>query len=378
MSFFNVTESQIKTDLYNKVKKNLQTKKITNYNVGGILRGFIEIVGYFIYLFYQLLEKIFLNVFAHSATEDIWLDEKVAEIGLERNPATKAEGNFVCGRETLDTTNIIIDAGKIIKTETDSTGNQYSYEVTEETILPANTLEILVPVKSLGTGTSYNIVGGTNVKLANPIDGIDFVTVPTDWTTTPAEDKETNKDLYERYKIKWQSENEGGVAYYKTLALSVAGVKDVSVVPTMNGAGTLGVIITSTAGPASAELVTAVQTLINDNLYFDGIVVTVAAAEELSHTIDIVFDLYSSFENQAAEDTFKASVRTVASSYITAKQGIGVDFVPFNFKKYLADYFGEDTVKNITLSNESVIVISNTKILSLTIDNIYCNTEVVE
>ncbi|MBN2544593.1 MAG: baseplate J/gp47 family protein [Spirochaetes bacterium] len=362
MGFFNVSETAIKEKLKTKLQNKLSINEITNYNVGGVLRDFIEIAGYFFYLLYRKLEIIFTNVFASSASDD-WLDEKCKDVNIIRNPATKVTGYFIFGRNIVSSTSIVIENDKIIKTATNISGKQYSFIVTEETVLPADIQEISVPVESSGTGTGYNIIAGTSVSLVSPIDGIDYVTVPSDWIEIPAEDKEKDGPLYERYKLQWESTNEGSPAWYKKLAINVDGVKDVVIVPTLDGAGTLGIIISAVSGEASVPLVAEVQSVIDANLYFDGIQPTVYAAENVEHSINITFDCFSLPD---VEDAFRTSINETIAAFINTEQSIGVDFIPMKLKGYLDNQF-KGFIKNITFSNESIITISKTQILDLTV-----------
>jgi uncharacterized phage protein gp47/JayE len=367
MSFFSYDQDTIKNSLLDKVQANLKTNKITDYNISGIFRAFIEIVAYFIYLFYELLEKIFLNVFAATATGS-WLDSKCKDVGISRTSATKATGYFTFARETAENTNIKIAAGKIIKTATTSSGKQYSFVVAEDTILPANSTSVKVLVNSNGTGTAYNIASGTSLSLATPIDGIDSVTVEDGWLTTYAEDEESDDDLRDRYTLKWTASNSGNKAYYKELALEVEGVKDVNVITV--SAGAINVVITSTAGgTASSDLITSVQTVLNNNLLFDGVTVTAVAAAVVSHALNITLSCYSLTDTEA---NFISEIRNAISTYISANITIGKDFVPGKLAAYLYNNYSE--IKNIVFSDETVTSIGNNQILGLSVGTITVNT----
>lgn len=361
MSFFNVTEQAIKDKLYNKVKQNLSAKGITNYNIAGIFRAFIEITGYFFYLLYRILEIIFSNVFASTAI-DAWLDAKCEDVDIRRKKATSSTGVFVFGRNIAESTNIKIEKGKIIKTQMTLIGKQYIFYVNVETILPEDVAEVDVPVVSAGTGVEQNIAPGTILNLVNPIDGIDYVEVRNGWITIPAQDKETNDSLRERYYSVWKSETEGNKYYYQRLALEIDGVKDAITIPTYRGAGTLDVVITSNiAGEVPPELIANVQTHINEYRLFDGIDILVRGATTITHSFNIILFCYYLPEE---ESLFKETIRIAINNYKNNLK-LNQDFIPSQFKTTLENEF--NCLKDIVLSNENKITVGDGCQLALTV-----------
>lgn len=257
------TKDDIRLDLFNEAKANLP--KITNYNSGGVFRTLLEIVAEAVFSFYVLLSNVIKQAFVQTAS-GAWLDLKCEEIGLTRKPATKTEGIVVFSRETADSTNIVIPAGTIVKTKTDSKGKEYRFLTTEEAILASGSTSVSVPVIAEFEGAAYNVGANTITEIVSSIAGIDSVNNSTDWITKEGTDEETDEELRERYWLKWEELARGSTKMaYVGYAKEVNGVVDVEVDDSWpRGQGTVDIYITGTNGMPTQTLIDEVQAVVND------------------------------------------------------------------------------------------------------------------
>lgn len=362
MAFFDVTEKEIKEDILKAVKDNLETKNITNFNAGGIMRGFIEIVAYFIFLIYSLLNDVFNNAFATTATGK-WLDAKCRDVALERKIATGATIYITFGRNFIKDTNVKIKAGSLIKTKTNYKGEEFFYQVVSECILLSGGKEVDVLCSSMGTGKKYNVNANTPLILVNTISGIDYAVVGQDKTVQYAIDPESDEELRERYFLKWTSLSVGGKDYYKAIALNVSGVKTATVFPTSRGAGTIDIVITGIDGDPSDALISEVQLVVNEGLQFDGIDVIVSKPFIYPIVLILTITVYY-LTNTAAE--FIQAVKDVLNSYFNNVE-VGEDFIESRVKKQLLNSF--ENIKAVSF-NLGDITLNNKQFLKVTIQTV--------
>ena len=169
----------------------------------------------------------------------------VSRSGLERNPATCAEGVL------LVTGNGTVQAGDLFES---GGGVQFVSTQTVEIIGSGE-----VPVRCVMPGAVGNLPAGSITMMPVQIAGIVKVTNPA--PTAEGYDAETDQAYYDRFILNLQTPPTSGNQYhYRSWALEVSGVGGVQVYPLGHGANTVDVVIIDTEGkPASEPLVQAVQ-----------------------------------------------------------------------------------------------------------------------
>jgi uncharacterized phage protein gp47/JayE len=227
-----------------------------------------------------------------------YLDKKVAEAGIIRNPAQTSTGNItVTGPVGTE-----IPTGTICYTD-----SGVSFTVTEGAIIGALG-SVIVPVVSVEGG--LDTVVPTNSIIYIEIDGVECTNTE---PTVGGADEESDESLFERYSAKVKSPGVSGNAnHYKQWALSVDGVGDAHVIPLANGNGTVKVIIINAdKEPVSSDVLLAAQTFIEEQRPI-GADVTVVSATNLY--INISATLVIS-EGYLLED-IKAALETELTAYI--------------------------------------------------------------
>lgn len=169
----------------------------------------------------------------------------VSRSGLERNPATCAEGVL------LVTGNGTVQAGDLFES---GGGVQFA---STQTVEISGSGE--VPVRCVTPGAAGNLPAGSITLMPVQIAGIVKVTNPA--PTAEGYDAETDQAYYDRFILNLQTPPTSGNQYhYRSWALEVSGVGGVQVYPLGHGANTVDVVIIDTEGkPASEPLVEAVQ-----------------------------------------------------------------------------------------------------------------------
>jgi uncharacterized phage protein gp47/JayE len=202
---------------------------------------------------YEKLEEILLNGFAATAKGE-YLDNKVAEQGLIRKPATYATGSVT----------VMGTRGAVI-----SKGDKVASDTLVFTVLETKYIEgsgtIIVSVECDTPGKIGNVPIGAINKFPVTISGL--VSVTNETAATGGYDAETDDDLRQRYFEKVSAPVSSGNKYhYINWAKEVVGVGDIKVIPLWGGPGTVKVIIiNSNGGIADTSLINEVTDKIEEN-----------------------------------------------------------------------------------------------------------------
>jgi len=199
-------------------------------------------------------DAVLKNSFATYAT-GAWLDLKMAEIGLTREPAVAAKRSITVEADA----GVVIPAGyKASTIVLDGGGNPVTYVVDAKVTYTTTGLQT-VNLTCDRVGDIGNAPEASRFILLPPIPGIRVITDGA--ITLPGADLESDDAAYERYDYKVQHPDTGGNKHdYKRWVEPIAGVGKVQVIPRWNGRGTVKVVIVGTDYlPATAEVVAAVQ-----------------------------------------------------------------------------------------------------------------------
>lgn len=241
---------------------------ITNLNIGGVFRTFIELFSQGLADLYDLLATVVPQGYVQSAS-GAWLDLKAADLGLTRLAARRTVGVARFYRSTSDG-NVTIPAGVVVATKSSPQGDRLRYVVTQPVLLPEGQTSAPVAIEAERPGARYNVAPGLITELVTHVEGVHGVIndVPegqTTWINQEGSDQETDEALRTRCLLRWAELGRGATRdAYIAWAMAVPGVSDVAVDDRFpRGDGTVDVIIMGPSGPPSAELIAAVQAYIN-------------------------------------------------------------------------------------------------------------------
>ncbi len=186
------------------------------------------------------------------------LDRHAALRGLTRGGAVKAHGTIRFSVSSARTHDLFIPRGVRCMT-----ASLTEFITTEEGTLVAGETYCDVPAEAVHVGKSGN-AGANEVNIIqNAPVGIRMITNPLPFTG--GEDEESDDDLRERVLKSYGSiPNGGNVACYEKLALNIAGVAAVKVLPRNRGRGTVDIIVASDSGMPSDELLDAVSEAVDE------------------------------------------------------------------------------------------------------------------
>lgn len=208
------------------------------------------------YLLGLLLDGFFLNAAAGSV-----LDERVKDrLPDGRKTGTQATGLAIFARNSPAVATVTIPQGTTMAT---ADGTVLVATTTAATIGVGGT-SVNVPVQATAVGIAGNLPAGTALTVKGlGLQGVDGITVAAPGLSGGT-DRETDAQLKTRYLLDLQNpRRSGSVSDYQAWALTVDGVTSATVLPRNRGAGTVDILITTSGGLPSDQLVTDTQTYID-------------------------------------------------------------------------------------------------------------------
>lgn len=269
---------------------------ITNFNSGGIFCTILMILFQIRIELVELLRKVLNRMFV-SYADGTWLDLIAADFSVSRKQATKTRG-ILTARRTLKEEGgypaVVIPKGTIFKTPMDINGEELRYFSVEDVIFPADTASASILIEAEKEGSSYNVPVNQIQNCLMYIEGIDEYTNQEGWVTGEGSDTETDASLRSRLLNIWSElATRPTAAKYKSVCEAVEGVLYVTVDDMHpRGQGTVDIIVTSTAGEASKQLLdevrAAAETIIGS---YDNLLVKSAEVISQDVTMTLVIPL---------------------------------------------------------------------------------------
>lgn len=281
---------------------------INNFNKGGI---FYIIIRIFVLIYIdikRLARSIINNLFIKHAEGD-WLEIKVADVGKKRKEEIKTRGYVTLYRDDYQNA-LQITKGHMFKTLPDVNGKELKFYVLDTTVIGAGEKSGKVLVEAESPGTGYNVSTGKITISMIHLDGVVSVSNEEGWLYEEGADIEDLEDLRTRAEDAW-SELAERTTEEKLINVSkkVSGVLDVRVdAQHPRGQGTTDIIITSTSGEATQELLKKVENATaylkgnyDDFLYKSSTIVNV----DIKLTLYIAKDASTDGVQQTAEKTIE-------------------------------------------------------------------------
>lgn len=276
------------------------------------------------------LEFIKKQMFVETATGE-YLDLHATDRGLSRKDSVKATGKVKFSISAALEADLNIPAGTVVATSGSVT---YQYVTDSDAVLTEGSLSVVVNCTAKEGGADSNAIAGKVNILVTTVPGIETVKNTTAFKggTDAESDDSLRKRIIDSYSAISNGTNK---AYYRSVALSVAGVTEASVVPKVSGEGTVDVYICNNRTKPTTALVNQVQKIMDE-------------AREINV---IVFVLPAS------------PVSVELGFMITVEEGYDFNTVAENVKKAVKDYvntlpIGEDVIGNhlgkVVLSVEGV------------------------
>lgn len=298
--FENMTFENILNDMLSKVTTDVDKRE------GSIIYDALAPAAYKLAEAYFMLSNYIDLFFADTAVGE-YLSRRTAELGVVRQPATKAVRQI--------NTSGVIDIGSRWGL------NGTTYTVTEK----ISDTEYKAECDQLG------VIGNAYYGVLDNIDNVSGITAELTDILIPGQDEEADANLRQRYFSTLSSQAFGGnITDYKQKTNALPGVGGVKVYPVWDGGGTVKlVIINSDYGKPSTVLIDEVQTAIDPEtnqgegygLAPIGHIVTVASVNEIEIGVETEITLQSGY---VWEDVKPAVVASI-NEYLEELRGTWAD-----------------------------------------------------
>lgn len=233
---------------------------ITNFNSGGIFYTLVMIVVQVRVELTKLLRSLLNTLYVRHADSD-WLGLLAADFSKERKAAVKTQGIVTLYRDPASEMTTVVPLGTVFYTDTDINGEKLRFFSTEKVMASKGTGTLQVPVEAEIEGSKYNIPSGQITQCMMHLEGVKRISNDTDWISREGSDIEDWESLRERTLGAWDLlATMPTAAKYKNICEAVEGVLHVTVDQLHpRGQGTVDIIVTSTAGEATPELLQKVR-----------------------------------------------------------------------------------------------------------------------
>jgi uncharacterized phage protein gp47/JayE len=203
--------------------------------------------------------------------------------GLSRKEGDRATGQLCFGRTEATPQDLPVPAGTVCLT-----AGMLRFETVAPGVLPAGELLVYVPARACEAGVSGNVPAGAVTLMSLPPPGISWCANPTPFTG--GRDGEDDASLRARLLDNFRRlPNGANAAFYQAEALRQPGVAAVTVLPRVNGRGTVGVVIAAADGLPGEALVETVRQRLQDMREI-AVDVTVSAPAPLPVLLTVAVD----------------------------------------------------------------------------------------
>lgn len=300
------------------------------------------------------IEFIKRQMFPTTATGE-YLDLHAEDRGLSRKESVKATGKIKFFVPAQLSTDLDIPKGTYVAT---SGSQSYRFITNEDAVITAGSLSVSVPATAEKGGTASNILANCADVLITAVPGISKVNNPKAFTG--GTDVESDEELRSRILDTYISISNGtNTAYYKKLALSVAGVTGVCVVPRVRGTGTVDVYIANNNSKANASLIAEVQNLMDTQREVN-VDVKVYTAEPLRVDLSIQLTVEDGYDFDTVAETVEQEITNYVSSL-----NVGEDVMDTHLGKVILSvpgvytyYWDSTTDSNYSVSDSAFPVIN--------------------
>lgn len=226
---------------------------------------------------YHYGDYVYRQAFPQTAQGES-LDMHGALRGIHRIPSRSAEGVLRFGISQPLAADLRIPAGTVCVS-----GEGVSYETVSDGVLTAGNTFVDIQAQAVEAGSSGNATAGIITRMQTAPDGIETVINPEAFSG--GRDEEADKDYRARILKSYEGlPNGANIAFYRELALSVGGIDEVHVVPRINGAGTVGLMVASASSAVTDAALEQLNALLKERREL-GIEVVVSVPEDVAVTV---------------------------------------------------------------------------------------------
>lgn len=194
---------------------------ITDFSPGSIAGTLVRAVAREMTLIYHQIDEAYRRAFLDQA-EGVALDNVVALLGIQRNPAVQAIGRITFSVKIAATKDLLIPKGTQVA---DKAGDLF--ETQSDATIKQGSLNVIVDAVAVESGPQGNVDKGTITIMPSPPRGVDRVT--NDVAFQGGKDSETDDALRERARHALEQAGKGTLNAIEYSVKSIQGIDKVKV-----------------------------------------------------------------------------------------------------------------------------------------------------
>ncbi len=311
-----VTHDEVRATIITAATADDKLKRLSNLNSNSV---WMRIVNGLSFAVTHFINEIVKNVF-----DSIWPDSSdryalarhLAEEGLTFKEPSFATVTVRVGASELPDEAKPIPQGALVKTPGE---DGFIFDLLEAgAITPDTTIDdnetYTVPLlaRAIQTGPGHNVPAMTITVVETDIDGIDVCYNLS--AATGGADEESLEAARSRLKDKREGVAIGTMAWFKSEAETIAGVQQAIIIPRYDGRGTVGILVVGIGGPASEEVLDAVEDHFNNDALDPAGAFHVIAALPSPYVQNMTIDVW--FDPEVGEPTDEF-LEAIVNGYFT-------------------------------------------------------------
>lgn len=281
---------------------------ITKFDAGGVFNTLLMVTLQVYLDLLGLLRAVLNSTFLSHAT-GAWLDIKAMDYSKQRKEAIQTRGHITITRQGVTGDAVRIAKGHVFKTVKDINGDELRFLTVAEAVLQKDTPSVRVLVEAEQAGGKYNVPPGQITRTLTHLPNVAGIVNEDGWIQREGSDVEDDEGLRARALRSWSELARVPIRdTYTNVCEAVPGVLYVTIDDQHpRGQGSIDVIVTSTAGTASQELLAAVKAACDEIRAPDDNVL-VKSSETVSQPISLTVTLPASMDDTGVEDKVKSSI----------------------------------------------------------------------
>ncbi len=256
---------------------------------------------------YVYCDWVLRQAFVQTAEAE-FLEAHAAQRGLERKKGVCANGVLRFRVEQPRGQDVVIEAGTVC-----TTAGLVRFVTTEEGTIESGSLYTDIPAVAEQVGAAGNVTAQAICNMPKAPVGVVGVTNPAAFTggCDAEDDEQLRKRVADSFT---RLPNGANAAFYEQRALSHDGVEAVTVLPRMNGIGTVGVVVSAAKGTDEQALLNEIHA---DLQSVREIAVDVSVLPPTARHVDVEVQIVPK-RNVSAEEA-AAAVETAVRGFFTGK-----------------------------------------------------------
>jgi uncharacterized phage protein gp47/JayE len=298
--------------MVNEILQELVTRssnKIINPSTGSVVRSLVEAMSTSIFYSLTMLKKSLRSIYVKTA-KGLLLDLLALNFGLRRKQYTYAT-TYVTFTRTRDDIEEVLNAGAIVSTEPNVTGQQKNYILTETLLFPVGTVSLDGVVKASNPGTIGNTYPESITIIRNNSISISEITNLLE--VANGVDTETDEEFRERIELYILSLLGGNERVIRSAALSVEGVVYTFLSNDKYSPGICYLSVNNQLGNLDSSIINEVREVVNDIRPL-GVVVNVSRSPVKYVTIYVKLKLKNNFLDNNLSNLIRISINNYVNS----------------------------------------------------------------